>query len=67
MCLQHPKCDLSAGGVPYDYAIVELASAADLSKPEVSTVCLPPKDAKYDGNKDCWVSGWGRISKKPMP
>jgi len=56
----HPQCDTFSPGVPYDFSMLKLASAADTSKPNIAVVPIPAKGDSFQGNTDCWISGWGR-------
>merc|ERR1711976_61749 len=46
-------------GFPDDIALIKLASEATLG-PKVNVALMPPSGMDFTGNKDCWISGWGK-------
>jgi len=48
-----------------DIALLELSEDADLNDVYVGTACLPPSGKDYRGHKDCFLSGWGLIERRP--
>jgi len=61
--IQHPGWSMdSQNGFPNDIALMELSSAADLSGPYAKAVQLAEAGADFQGNSDCWITGWGKLS-----
>ena len=54
---------MSKWGMPHDIALVKLADSADVSNPNIEPVALPSGKTNFAGNSDCWITGWGRLSK----
>merc|ERR1712179_203697 len=60
--IMHGQYSSSTGGYPNDIALLELDSPLTLND-FVKTVPMPSsKDQNFEGNSDCWITGWGKLS-----
>jgi len=60
--IQHPGWSMdSQNGFPNDIALMELAKPADLSGKFAQPIHLADNGADFEGNSDCWVTGWGKL------
>ena len=51
-------------GMPYDMCLLKVDGTIDLSNEYVSAIPMGVPEETYAGNKDCWISGWGRDGKE---
>jgi len=58
--IEHPKWDMYTPGMPYDMCLLKVDGTIDLSNKYVSAIPMGVPSETYAGNKDCWISGWGR-------
>merc|ERR1712121_288260 len=61
--IQHPGWSMdSQNGFPNDIALMQLSTPADLSGKYAQTVHLADAGTNFEGNSDCWITGWGKLS-----
>ena len=57
----------SSRGFPNDIALLQLSQTVQMNS-YVRTIALPNKGEDFAGNKDCWITGWGRTYHNgPLP
>ena len=61
--IQHPKWNADGSlGFPNDIALIRLERAAPVDATTVVSAKLPASHPMDYTDKECWISGWGRIS-----
>ena len=61
--MQHENYNEFIPALPYDIAILEFTTAADVNRPDIALAPLPPDDTNDFSHPGCTVIGWGRYSK----
>ncbi|KAK3104192.1 hypothetical protein FSP39_025166, partial [Pinctada imbricata] len=61
--IMHKNYNGGANGIPNDIALLRIAFAADVSKPEIGIVSLPSSENQaFTASDNCYISGWGKTS-----
>merc|ERR1712168_1707200 len=58
--VEHPDWDMYTPGMPHDMCLLKVAGKIDLSNKYISAVPMGVASETYAGNKNCYISGWGR-------
>jgi len=67
--IRHPnfQTNNSPGGFPNDIALMQTSSPVNVKSQYISTVALAEQGQDFLDNKDCYITGWGKMgNRKPM-
>merc|ERR1719414_1495251 len=57
----HPGFGRGGRAMPNDIALIQLSEPVDLSNPFVSTIQMADHMENFEGNKQCFITGWGTL------